>query len=332
NSMINFLSSDFDPEAALSADRVTLPFPAVTPLDNLSQCRRLLPESAAAAVQDERHLRAGSKHSQAPKLQGEGKTAEGDEGAATSAAMGASEAEPKLSLNAQWATRLTEGPLRLLRRLQHARVRVIVRRQYGLRSACEGQLVTFDRHFNLVLRGVRERAVVQPAVSSLERACWPRAQWQDRCYELLTPHVSRGTAIQIQLSPPLKSMYRSLGQLLVRGDCVVCVSVAPCDAQPLAAREAFRKLAARAARRAIVEREIDHAARLNNDKFCGAATSCIQSCAASSTGHEESADGPDPSDRDLGIRGLPEKSVAQTLPWDGLSESTDESESEITAH
>ena len=60
-------------------------------------------------------------------------------------------------------------------------MRVIVRRQFGVRSLCEGRLMIFDRHLNMVLLKATESAVLQPACPyPAEGKSWPRATWECR--------------------------------------------------------------------------------------------------------------------------------------------------------
>ncbi|KAL1524259.1 hypothetical protein AB1Y20_019162 [Prymnesium parvum] len=221
NPRLNFLSPDFDPEEALSTtDHIVLPFPSVPLLDNLAQCRRLLPPSSSAAVKVELHLKPGSKHAEAARLAS-------SDGHSTSHAAESSQTEARPSLAHQWANSFKEGPLSMLRALQRQHVRVVVRRQHGVRSVCEGRLALFDRHLNLVLLRVTESAVIQPEpIRQDESTPWPEAIWERR----------------------------SIGQLLIRGDCVVCISAALKAPQPGPAKEALRRIAQDAARRAIFER------------------------------------------------------------------------------
>ena len=185
---LNLLSPEFDPVEALAAETIPLPFPTVTPLDNISKCRRLLPESASAAIKAEHHLVPGSKHAGAPKPPPPPGGDAVDDGTSTvEDAAGSSSAKdaasPKPTLSAQWSQSFQEGPLSMLKKLnrQKQRVRVVVRRQFGVRSVCEGQLQLFDRHLNLVLSRVTESAVIQPpGPRPAEGERWPHASWEKR--------------------------------------------------------------------------------------------------------------------------------------------------------
>ena len=86
-------------------------------------------------------------------------------------------------------------------------VRVITRHERGVRGVATGTLVAFDKHFNLVLKGVEETYTV---LLRVERATagggtrWCRRQ---------------------------ERRHRTLKQVFVAGSCVVLVSALPA-AQP----------------------------------------------------------------------------------------------------
>ena len=170
----NLLSPDFDPELALSAAHVTVPFPAVQPLNNVAACKVLMPEVGTPA-----YLIEGSKHKRAQRPAAEASTenaAAGPIDDTSSAGPSAAGQQPKAKpLLAQWRESFVEGPLCLLRKLHHRPVRVLVRRQFGLRGWCEGQLQLFDRHMNLVLLEAVEHFVQADAAE------------QQRCRTIPTP-------------------------------------------------------------------------------------------------------------------------------------------------
>eukprot|EP00965_Chrysotila_dentata_P108603 3587319-Pleurochrysis_carterae.AAC.1 len=186
---LNLLSAAFDPSLALLVDQVKVPFPEEKALNNLSECRHLLPEGAASA--GGRHFKAGSKHVAAQrqaKADSEGSTsgsastepaqgsASTEHAASTSLALPAA-ASKSQSLSGQWATSFTEGPLHGLRALQRQRVRVLVRRQHGLRGWYEGQLQLMDRHWNLLLKGVTEHVVCIDRSADIDSS---QAEWEKR--------------------------------------------------------------------------------------------------------------------------------------------------------
>jgi hypothetical protein len=137
-------------------------------------------------------------------------------------------------------------------------------------------------------------------------------------------------------APAACSFFRQLGQLLVRGDCVVCVSAASKDEQPPSALEAFRKLAARAARRAIVAHDVDGSAdwsgrtpgvevKQEDPALAAGSTLCADAA------NTERAEAVDPR-----LRGSsdPRQMTSMTSGsewrsrdvWDGLSDSCDETD------
>ena len=153
---LDLLSPEFDPEAALSAPSLSVPFPNVKPLNNLSECRRLLPSTApmAYAVKDPRELQPGSKHvararfietkcAAAPTAAGAHSTPVAEQAAAsladaTQSRLSSEQQQPPrpLTLTQRWAAGPGEGPLGALWQLRQQRVRVLTRGTGGLRGWC----------------------------------------------------------------------------------------------------------------------------------------------------------------------------------------------------
>lgn len=186
---LNLLSPDFDPELALDVPQIRLPFPSENPLDNITRCRRLLPQSAEAAIADERHRKLGSKHQLAQKSAAAAPAMDSatvtDAEAPVTVVAGSPSVDDgaAVPLIKQWGASFREGPLSMLRSLHHRTVRVVIRRQHGLRAVCEGQLQLFDRHLNLLLVNGSEEAVLQPPkplADLISGKRWPRAVWQRR--------------------------------------------------------------------------------------------------------------------------------------------------------
>ena len=149
---VSFVSSSFDPYAALSAEIHDVlkanPFVAQAPMiDNVSKFRRLLPG------EDPQHL-LPSKRSAA---------AAAATRAQQKAASGASAtaATHKIAIPGAFtalADRFDKGPFALLRDI-HAkkqRVRVMIRYVDCVRGTLTGYVLAFDKHFNMILRDVDE--------------------------------------------------------------------------------------------------------------------------------------------------------------------------------
>lgn len=102
---------------------------------------------------------------------------------------------------------ITSGPLLLLKTAtaEQARVRVLTRHVRGVRGTCTGTLVVFDKYMNLVLRDVEEEYTV---LLRLEREPRPDGR------------LGRGRRRQ-------ERRRRTLKQVFVRGDSVVCVQRPP---------------------------------------------------------------------------------------------------------
>ena len=171
----DIFSPDFDPDLALSSpallEQLSACFPDAQPLNNVSECRRLLPSTAADAVQTERHFRMGSAHAMAPKAP----VLEARPGVDTrTVGAPAAATDGRQKLTVQWTAQFAEGPLSLLGRLQRQRVRVVTRHERGVRGWCEGTLLLFDRQLDLLLADVTEH-FVSPA----------DGQWQQRTAEQL---------------------------------------------------------------------------------------------------------------------------------------------------
>eukprot|EP00967_Tisochrysis_lutea_P137236 scaffold245959_cov32-Tisochrysis_lutea.AAC.1 len=130
--------------------------------------------------------------------------------------------EPRKSLARQWAeTFQGDGPLGEsgLARWRSRRVRVVVRRQFGLRGWYEGELRTYDRHWNMLLTNVAEHAVVVDQIA---------ASTEGLDAAIKSGRPSQASPRRDSDSP--RWLKQSIPQLLLRGDCVVSV----CDARKAA--------------------------------------------------------------------------------------------------
>ena len=207
---LNLLSAAFDPHLALTAPSVPVPFPDVAPLNNMNECRRLLPESAAAAM--------------APIA------APYDAGASSSSnapAPAASSSVPR-RLSAKMHDELSQGVLGVLSGLKKQLVRVVVHRGDGLRGIVEGRLQVYDKFLNLVLRDAVERYV-------------PYSSQASGASGSTSTHANDWTATK-DTSGQGCWRKRMVAQLLIRGDGVMSVCKRPDERHdmPAAARAAFR--------------------------------------------------------------------------------------------
>jgi len=221
NPALDLLSPKFDPCIALAAEHVPVPCPDVRPLNNINECRRLLPESSAAAINpgDLGHLRPGSKHALAPKTANEkGATAAGT-------APEAKKARGPAKLADVWRRNCHDGVSVMLRKLRQRRVRVIVSREDGVRGMMEGRLELYDAHLNLVLRDVREE-FVELSLGGAGATC-----------------ASSGGGA------PCVWRSRRLAHVLLRGDSVVSVSALPAEPTTKAAAAALWVRSGESARR-----------------------------------------------------------------------------------
>jgi small nuclear ribonucleoprotein (snRNP)-like protein len=106
-----------------------------------------------------------------------------------------------------------DTPMQLLDNLMktHGRVRVIIRKLNGLRGFLEGELICFDKHFNMVLRNAVEK--------------YSLSQDMGKEVEPSKSHNTTHTTTQhISINSSCPNVSRRLPLLLVRGDNVVLVS------------------------------------------------------------------------------------------------------------
>lgn len=146
--------------------------------------------------------------------------------------------EAKKSLAQQWAESFRgEGPLGEagLGRWRWRRVRVVVRRQYGVRGWYEGALATYDRHWNMLLTDVTEQTVAghhpPPSAGDAAADALPRCGG-DGGGGVGGPSGGGGFGAPGRPRSPAATAWKrtSIPQLLLRGDTVVSV----CDARKAA--------------------------------------------------------------------------------------------------
>lgn len=196
---LDFLHPAFNPTKALHyRGSLILPDPNALPLDNVYKARILLPAdhpdaripppppSLPSAGLNNNEARAG------PSLADQAKHH----------IRTTSKAE-KINPLDQIASLIKEGPLLLLKQAyqQKGRVRVVTRHGHGVRGVAEGTLLAFDKHFNIVLWDVEEK------------------------YTVLLRGVERVAGDKVRRGNKQDHRQRRLKQVLIRGECVVMVSV-----------------------------------------------------------------------------------------------------------
>jgi small nuclear ribonucleoprotein (snRNP)-like protein len=176
---LDFFSEAFDPLLALYSS-VSPPLPQAELRDNISRCRSLLPPddplyvperqrvkptaAAAAAAPVAAEARAKQKgppvierFTTAPHIPraliGPSPSAASVAGGGAAAAAGFVRAGSAVGTGGR-----KEGPLALLKKLfaERHRVRIVLRRTHGIRGHCDGLLLAFDKHCNMVLLDVDE--------------------------------------------------------------------------------------------------------------------------------------------------------------------------------
>jgi len=139
---VDFLSADFDPDAALTDPSVVPPLPHVDPLDNVSMCKKLLPNYVAP----------NARKSESAKLQSEKYKHRA--------------LQPKLQAGETWKRFLAsihakihkDSPLACLKEAVRsgAPYKVWIRRRATMRSTLTGTIRAFDKHWNLIMADVLE--------------------------------------------------------------------------------------------------------------------------------------------------------------------------------
>ncbi len=224
---ISFVSSSFDPQAALSADMDVVlkvnPFVAQAPLiDNVSKFRRLLPG------EDPQYLQPTKRSASAAATRAQ---------KAAAAAAASAHKIPIPGAFTALADRFDKGPFSLLRDI-HAkkqRVRVMVRYVDCIRGTLTGHVLAFDKHFNMILRDVDEVYSGRATCTKVGSACSEKSGGRDEKLSNVEVEVKRRTCFlderKNKSSAGSKNKnddgvllkHRHCQQMLVRGDCVVMI-------------------------------------------------------------------------------------------------------------
>lgn len=224
---LDIFSPEFDPREALLCAQLSVPYPAVQVLNNLAECRRLLPPDAPdalpAAVLRALHRAADA---QPVRAQHEARA----EAAPAGAPPGADAAPqaPRARAGREAPDRFSQGPLRLVQSLLGRRVCVVTRHRNCVRGRCTGTLIAADRHLNLLLLDAED--VYLPAHEAAARVRHA-GELLDASAEIaravLLPAASTAGARQPAPAPLPTLTRRHLGQVLLRGESVALVHAAP---------------------------------------------------------------------------------------------------------
>ncbi|CAI8026130.1 Small nuclear ribonucleoprotein Sm D-like protein [Geodia barretti] len=203
---LDFLSSQFSAEKALvtSPSKIQLPYPEVQPCDNLEQYASVVRGTSRKPPSQSAACSRGQLQEQ-PRKQG-----------ARAAVPLSSRQRLVRTVKSVISTMEspTSGPLCLVQRCREERVRVkvVVRHCAGVRGECEGTVLAFDQHLNLVLGDVSER--FSPLRTVANGGLQPRSQRRRQRHKT-TP---------AQEPAQDGGQYRHLDKLFVRGDNVVLLS------------------------------------------------------------------------------------------------------------
>ncbi len=233
--VVDFLSSAFDPSAALtraSRDDVYRANPwmeGTSILDNLGKCTTLLPEDDPLHRSNDRRFqnRKTTVQSLLPTKEASSTNSKGNE----TRKRTRNSSHPFDTI----ASHLDSGPHSLLLRLkeQRKRIKVVIRYVNMVRGTLSGTLIAFDKHMNMILKDVEE--VYSPRIANedhsksnlelelerLRRVKSSNEEWKYRD-ESSSIFVESGEDITSQ--PGTWNVRRRLmKQLLVRGDMVVSI-------------------------------------------------------------------------------------------------------------
>lgn len=140
---LDFRSSLFDPLKALKTKNIVLPCEDVQPLDNIAAFRKFLPKD------DENYVKVKSKPKQDEKKKPNVENKRNK--------------SKWVSPITQMIEKLNHGPTNMLYQCwkEKKRVSVKIRSVNQIHSICEGDIIAFDKHMNLILQNVNETIMSQ---------------------------------------------------------------------------------------------------------------------------------------------------------------------------
>lgn len=141
---LDFRSPSFDPLKALKMNNLITPHENVQPLDNIAAFRKYLPKS------DENYIKVTKKQLQPSEQQPTKKDTN-------------SKKSKWISPITQIMEKLSYGPTSMLYQCwkEKKRISVKIRSVNQIHSICEGDIVAFDKHMNLILQNVHETIMSQ---------------------------------------------------------------------------------------------------------------------------------------------------------------------------
>ncbi|GLI62053.1 hypothetical protein VaNZ11_004481 [Volvox africanus] len=238
---LDFLSPAFDSLRALLTPGLQPPLPHVRPMDNVSQCRKLLPPEVPDSLPLEKKPKVLNEETRKKHLRFK-------ESAVRLRERIRSGTTHSLDRVLAAAAAASPGPLDVLRRWHAAaaRVSVTTRHATGVRGRATGVLTAYDRFMNLVLRDVNERytvpvrrvkeytRLVPVAAGAAAGDGGPGSEGSDAVSaapgSVSAPSPLRmGEVTRIRIVQRREVRQRQLGQVFIKGDNVVVVHLAPVE-------------------------------------------------------------------------------------------------------
>ncbi|GIL75278.1 hypothetical protein Vretimale_7975 [Volvox reticuliferus] len=237
---LDFLSPAFDSLRALHTPGLQPPLPDVRPLDNVSQCRKLLPPEVPDALPLEKKAKVNNEESRKKHLRFKESAVRLRERIRN----GTTYSLDRVLVAAAVAS---PGPLDVLRRWHAAaaRVSVTTRHATGVRGRATGVLTAYDRFMNLVLRDVNECYTVPvrrvkeytrlvPASAVAAAGSGGGGGSSDAVLNAtgsasVPPPSLMVEVTRIRIVRRREVRQRRLGQVFIKGDNVVVVHLAPLE-------------------------------------------------------------------------------------------------------